>query len=115
MKYELIQDSINDLNNPIETVLRNRGIVDTNKYLSLNKASRESYQNLDYIHEAVELFNKHFEAKNPIGILMDNDVDGVTSCTIMYKFIKSLDEEYDVRLYVHEKNKSHGLADKILI
>lgn len=112
MKYELIQDSINDLNNPIETVLRNRGIVDTNKYLSLNKASRESYQNLDYIHEAVELFNKHFEAKNPIGILMDNDVDGVTSCTIMYKFIKSLDEEYDVRLYVHEKNKSHGLADK---
>lgn len=112
MKYELIQGSLNDLDNPIETVLNNRGIIDVNKYLSLNKASRESYQNLDNIHQAVEVFNVHFEAKHPIGILMDNDVDGVTSCTIIYKAIKALDEDYDVRLYVHEKNKSHGLADQ---
>lgn len=43
---------------------------------------------------------------------MDNDVDGVTSATLMYKYIKSLDENYDVQVYVHEKNKSHGLSDR---
>ena len=112
MKYELIQGSLNDLNNPIETVLKNRGIDDVKQYLSLKTASRETYQNLDYIQEAVELFDKHFQAKNPIGILMDNDVDGVESCTLMYKFIKALDSDYDVRLYVHERNKSHGLNDQ---
>lgn len=115
MKYELIQGSLNDLNNPIETILKNRGINDINKYLSLSKASRKSYKDLDYINEAIELFNKHYEAENPIGILMDNDVDGVTSCTLMYKFIKALNEDYDVRLLVHERNKSHGLSDRDFI
>lgn len=112
MRYELIKNSLNDLNHPIETVLKNRGINDTKKYLSLHKASRETYHDLDYIDDAVNMFDVHFQAKDPIGILMDNDVDGVTSCTLMYKFIKALDDDYDVRLYVHERNKSHGLNDQ---
>ena len=112
MQYKLIAGSLNSLQNPIETVLKNRGIVNVDEYLSLTAASRDTYSNLDFIQEAVELFNKHFQNKDPIGILADNDVDGVCSATLMYKFIKDLDENYDVRIYVHQKNKSHGLADK---
>ena len=111
MRYELIKDSLNDLNNPIETVLRNRGIDDVEGYLSLNTAYRDTYNQLDYIDDAVEMFNKHFAVKAPIGILQDSDVDGLCSTAIMYKFIKGLDKNYDVRLYVHENNKSHGLSD----
>lgn len=112
MKYKLIDGSLNDINNPIETVLRNRGIENVCEYLNLKKASRDTHPDLDYIQEAVELFNKHFEQKDPIGILADNDVDGVCSATLMYKFIKDLDSDYDVRMYVHHKNKSHGLSDR---
>lgn len=112
MRYKLIEGSLNDTSRPIETVLLNRGIKDYKQYLSLNKSSRDTYYNLDNIQAAIEMFDKHFQHKDPIGILMDNDVDGTCSATLMYKFIKGLDENYDVRIYVHQKNKSHGLADR---
>lgn len=110
LKYKLIGD--NDTSNAIKTILKNRKIDDWNKYINLSTANRNTYKNLNYIDEAVELFDKHFQAKDPIGILMDNDDDGVKSATLMYKYIKSLDEYYDVQVYVHKKNKSHGLVDR---
>ena len=110
MHYELIGK--NDYYNIIETALHNRGIDDCKQYLSIRNSFRDTYKNLDYIQVAVDVFDKHFTQKDPIGILMDNDVDGVCSATLMYKFIKSLDKDYDVRIYVHQKNKSHGLSDR---
>lgn len=111
MVYKLIEGSLNDLNKPIETVLKNRGINEPAQYLNLNESSRTTFSDLDYIQEAVELFDKHFQAKHPIGIVADNDVDGVCSATLMYKFVKELNESYDVRIYTHHRNKSHGLSD----
>lgn len=110
MRYKLIGS--NNTDNVIKTILNNRGIENWEAYINLCCASRDSYINLTNIHKAIELFDKHFQNKDPIGILMDNDVDGVTSATIMYQYIKSLDEDYDVQVYVHEKNKSHGLSDR---
>lgn len=107
MKYKLIGS--NDIKNLIKTVLNNRGIEDWLNYLQLKQSSRETYHDLSNIQEAVELFDYHYANKHPMAILVDNDVDGVSSATIMYKYIKTLDEDYDVRLYVHQKNKSHGL------
>ena len=107
MRYKLI--GTNDTSNIIKTALNNRGVGDWQAYLSLHEASRDTYHNLDNIEKAVELFDYHYSHKHPIAILKDNDVDGVCSSTIMYKFIKALDPDYDVRMYVHQKNKSHGL------
>lgn len=107
MQYKLIGN--NDTSNIIKTVLNNRGIEDWKKYINLNKAERDTYHGLDNIEAAVEMFDFHYSRKHPIAILKDNDVDGACSSTIMYKFIKALDPDYDVRMYVHKKNKSHGL------
>ena len=107
MKYKLIGS--NDTNNIIKTVLNNRGIEDWNGYINLNEAPRDTYCNLDNIQEAVNMFDYHYANKHPMAILVDNDVDGICSSTLMYKFIKSLDQDYNVRMYVHRKNKSHGL------
>ena len=107
MKYQLIGN--NDTGNIIESVLNNRGIEDWKGYVNLNRASRDTYHDLDNINQAVEAFDYHYTKRHPIGILKDNDVDGACSCTFMYDFIKALDPNYDVRIYVHEKNKSHGL------
>lgn len=107
MKYKLIGS--NDASNVIKTVLNNRGIEDWKGYINLSKAPRDTYGNLDNIEKAVELFDWHFANKHPMAILVDNDVDGICSSTLMYKFIKKLDPDYDVRMYVHQKNKSHGL------
>lgn len=107
MKYKLIGS--NDTSNIIKTVLSNRGIEDWKGYISLSKAPRDTYDNLDNIAKAVFAFDMHYVQKHPIAILVDNDVDGICSSTLMYKFIKALDPDYDVRMYVHQKNKSHGL------
>lgn len=107
MQYKLIGN--NDTSNIIKTVLNNRGIEDWKGYLCLHEAPRDTYHNLDNIEKAVEIFDWHYTHKHPMAILVDNDVDGVCSSTIMYKFIKALDSNYDVRMYVHQKNKSHGL------
>ena len=112
MRYQLINNSLNDISRPVETVLRNRGIEDWGYYLALTTSFEGTYKNLAAIDEAVALFDRHFQAKDPIGILYDNDVDGVCSATLMYKYIKALDPNYDVQVYTHRKNKSHGLADK---
>ena len=109
MTYKLIGN--NDSSNVVETILNNRGIKDCEKYINLSTSSKDLYNNLTNIQEAVKLFDKHFQAKNSIGILSDTDVDGQCSATLMYKYIKSLDKDYDVQVYVHKKNKNHGLAD----
>ena len=107
MKYKLIGS--NDTNNIIKTVLNNRGIEDWKGYINLSKAPRDTYDNLDNIEKAVRMFDYHYCNGHPMAILVDNDVDGICSSTLMYKFIKALDPDYDVRMYVHSKNKSHGL------
>lgn len=107
MKYRLI--GTNDIENIIKTVLNNRGIENWKGYLNLNEAPRDTYYNLDNINNAVERFDYHYSNKHPMAILVDNDVDGICSSTLMYKFIKVLNPDYDVRMYVHQKNKSHGL------
>lgn len=107
MQYKLV--GTNDTSNIIKTTLNNRGIENWVGYLKLNKAPRDTYNNLNNIEKAVDIFNNHYTNQDPIAILVDNDVDGVCSSTLMYKFIKALNPEYDVRMYVHQKNKSHGL------
>lgn len=107
MRYKLT--GTNNTNNIIKTVLENRGIEDYKYYLEVNTACRNSYQMLDNMDEALALFYKHFQQRNKILILMDNDVDGITSATTMYKYIKMLDSDYPVSIAVHQNNKSHGL------
>lgn len=109
MKYKLI--GTNDIANIIGTILCNRGIGNWKEYIELHECPRNKYSLLKNINDAVELFDRHFQAKDPIGILSDSDVDGVTSSSLMYKYIKSLDPDYDVEVYLHKNNKSHGLSD----
>ena len=111
MRYKLIDGSANDVNDIVGTVLRNRGIENPQEYLNCTKISRsEDWRLLDNIDGAVEVFDKHFQNRNKIVILADNDTDGLTSATVAYRYIKDLDEDYPVEIVVHDEQKSHGLC-----
>ena len=112
MQYKLIAGSLNDIDKPIKTVLRNRGIENWKEYLKLNENDIETWEHLDNINEAVECFVKHFDNYDTIAILSDTDTDGVTSATIMYKYIKGMQEDYPVFLILHQNNKAHGLESR---
>ena len=73
MQYKLFANSLNDRDNIIETVLLNRGIENPQEYLNLTKDCCNDYNNLSNINEAVECFNKHFERRNEIAVLVDCD------------------------------------------
>lgn len=111
MQYKLYNNGSNDTSNIIKEVLQNRGIENYNKYLNLNEDVIIPYQNLNNIDKAVELFDKHFQNKNRIGIVPDPDVDGQCSSAEVYLYIKQMDDEYPITILHHTKAKTHGLDD----
>lgn len=110
MQYRLFQNSLNDKDNIIETVLLNRGIENPQEYLNLDESCTNDYNNLNNINAAVECFERHFDNNDAIAILVDCDPDGYTSAALIYKYIKELDENYPVHYIIHNSNKAHGLA-----
>jgi len=114
MRYRLIENSLNDVNNIQKTILLNRGINDYKTYLNLNDNYLHDYRLLKNIDEAVMTFIKHIECSNKIHILVDCDVDGYASASMMYRYIKSIDGNIPVSYSLHS-GKQHGLSNEINI
>lgn len=115
MQYRLYNNSDNNTSNVIAEVLKNRGIEDYKKYLHLDESVVIPYENLENIGKAVELFMQHFNQKNKIEILVDEDPDGFCSAAMMYSYIKKLDTTYPVDYILHTRAKSHGLDDDVTV
>lgn len=115
LQYRLYENANNDTSNVLKEVLKNRGINDYHTYLDLDESVVIPYQKLDNIENAVDLFMKHFNNKNKIGVLVDEDPDGFCSASMMYSYIKKMDEDYPVEYILHERAKAHGLSDDVII
>ena len=111
MKYKLINNSLNDIYKPIETVLKNRGIEDWKQYINLDSSVVQDYNCLNGIQEAVECFVKHYNNRDKILVMPDEDNDGYSSSAMLYLYIKALDKDYPVEYILHNRPKSHGLAN----
>lgn len=109
MQYRLIENSLNDPNNIVKTVLLNRGVKNPQEYLNLNESCVQNYNDLNNMQEAVQCFLKHYQARNKIIVMPDSDCDGYTSSAMLYLYIKSLDQDYPVEYIMHQKPKTHGL------
>ena len=115
MQYRLYENANNDTSNILKEVLKNRGIDDYYTYLDLDENVVIPYQKLDNIENAVDLFMNHFNNKNKIGVLVDEDPDGFCSASMMYLYIKRMDENYPVEYILHKRAKAHGLSDDVII
>lgn len=114
MKYRLYDNEINS-DNVLEKVLWNRGIKDYKKYLSLDKSVEISYNKLNKITNAVEVFMKHYENNDKIAVLVDSDPDGYTSAASMFLYIKRLNNNYPLCYIMHKDAKAHGLSKDVVI
>lgn len=111
MKFNLIEGSLNDLNHPIETVLTNRGIKDIQRYIHPTLKDCESFNSLDNIDKAYEIFIEHISNRDYIQILVDCDCDGFTSAAILYDYIvNNYNYDDNIGFILHSK-KVHGLSD----
>ena len=67
---------------------------------------------MDNIDEGAQLLLKSIGKDKNILICADCDVDGYTSATIMYQYIKKLEPLTEIKYFLHE-GKQHGLEDLI--
>lgn len=114
MQYKLINNSLNDIYNPKETVLRNRGIKNVDTYLNLDDSVLIHFSKLDNINEAVQCLLKHLENDSEIHILVDPDTDGQTSASIMYRYLKLIKPDVKLTYSIHT-GKQHGLSRDVEI
>ena len=110
MRYRLIDNSLNNVNDILNTVLINRGISNPEAYMHLDDTCIDDYNNLDNIDKAVECLMNHFEIGDNISVLVDCDPDGYTSASMIYSYVKKQNPNYPVSYIIHKSNKAHGLT-----
>jgi single-stranded-DNA-specific exonuclease len=61
---------------------------------------------------AVQSFISHYENKDKIVIMPDEDCDGYTSSAMLYLYVKALDPDYPIEYVMHSNPKMHGLNNE---
>lgn len=111
--YKLIGD--NNILNVLNTVAKNRGVEDLNKFLNPSKEDVLSPYLLKNMKEAVEMFKKHQKKgkKSKVVVLIDSDPDGYTSSAMIITYIRKHFPDMEV-VYIFHKGRQHGLTSAIM-
>ena len=110
MEYKII--GTNNYKNPLYTFLENRNVKNVDGYINIDNSVVIPYYNLTNMDMAVETYKYHIENDNNICILVDPDVDGYTSATMIYSYTKNLNPKCKLTYLLHT-GKGHGLTEEI--
>ena len=87
---------------------------DIEKFLNPDFSCELNPYDLDNIEIAAEMLLKHLREKHDILFIADCDMDGFSSSSILWLYIKNIFPEANLEFLVHE-HKQHGLSDIIEI
>ena len=107
MKIKLINDPITS--DYGRNLLRARGIEDIDKFLNPDESCLQDWRDLDNINYGVEAI-RTVHNNGEIAIIVDCDVDGYTSATIIGQYLQRLYPNLKIDYYLHE-GKAHGLEE----
>lgn len=110
MKYSVIGGNYAFM--PVECILENRNI--TKELFNLDKSVVENYNNYDNMQEGIDLLMKHIDNKSKILIIVDSDVDGLTSSSMFYNYLKEIYPDIAIEYKLHT-GKQHGLSEDIIV
>lgn len=99
--------------NIIYTILRNRKVEDVQLFLNPDNSSDTNPYDIVNMKKGVTMFGAHLALHDKIAIVVDADADGFMSASIIYQYIKALDQSHDIDFIMH-KNKAHGLTDEVM-
>lgn len=100
MKYRLINKPIKE--NYTKTLLQERGVEDILNFLSPGFEHIQDPEYLDDIAWGAAQLLMNIGPNRTILICADCDVDGYTSATIMYQYIKKMQPETEIVYFLHE-------------
>lgn len=107
MKVKLINENITS--NYSENLLRARGIEDIDRFLNPDETCLQTWRDLDNINNGVLMIN-NLQVDAKIAIVVDCDVDGFTSASIIGQYLQRLEPRFKIDYYLHE-GKAHGLEE----
>lgn len=116
MKYKLINEDIEN-KSLLDVIYGNRNLDEQMVYRLLN-ASKSDYRNpLDIfgMNRAIDFFKKIYKEDLVVGLLVDEDADGITSSCLLYQFLTNelKHPKENIRVFHHKKVKQHGLKTDI--
>jgi len=99
------------MNRTITKLILNRGMhteKEIKAYITKSMSNIHHPMGLKDMDRAVEIIKKHIDAKSKITIYGDYDVDGITSTTLMYMFLKELGA--NVEYYIPDRfDEGYGM------
>lgn len=95
-------------NEIIENILNNRNIKDVDHFLNPIEEDLLPLNSMKNITEAYEILDKNIFNKNKIAVLADVDTDGVTSGTIITRYLYNFVPKENIKTFINQ-GKSHGL------
>ena len=107
MKVKLVNENIKS--DYGKNLLRARGIEDVDKFLNPDESCLQSWKDLENIEKGIELIIK-LRPNARIGLVVDCDVDGFTSATIIHQYLKAIYPHCEITHYIHD-GKAHGLEE----
>lgn len=98
----------------IETLLKNRGIEDEIEFLNISENDLIPYESMKNIEKGFDILYDsifaNYSRKDKILIHADVDVDGLTSYSIMYQYLKNYMSKNRIKATIN-KGKVHGIED----
>ena len=99
-----------------QNVLKNRKISERviNNLSNANENDIYDFKLLKNIEKAIEILHRFIEEEKIITLVVDCDVDGLTSTAILYQFLHDVypKAKENLRVLMHE-GKKHGMSDDI--
>lgn len=95
----------------LESYLEKCGVSDIEEFLNPSGKYLEDSVIYNNIEKAVEIIYNAQKNNKKIGILIDIDMDGMASASILYKTLKHISSNSSITPFFHSC-KSHGLSDK---
>jgi len=107
LKIKLINKDIRS--NYGENLLISRGIKDVKAFMNPDESALQDWRDLENIKEGVNLISA-LPATAHIGIIVDSDVDGFTSASIIGQYLSRYLPSLKIDYYIHD-GKAHGLEE----
>ena len=112
MKYKIRNKYTTNPDYALEEILTDRGVKDLYNFMHPSKECELNPYDLENIEAGAQMLLKHLRANNNILYIVDCDVDGISSSSILWLYCKHLFPNANFEFRVHE-HKQHGLSDMI--
>lgn len=86
---------------------------DLDKFLNLTKDSMDDYKLLADIQESSELIYKHMADGNHIALVVDYDLDGCTSGSVLYKMFTEAFDYKNVTIMINKRAYGNGINNTL--